>query len=98
MTTKAVFFDVDFTLIYPGPTFRGEGYRAFCARYGMDVDAGRFADAVASASPLLDGPDALLIDPFCGNRFEFSAEMTFEVEVGKDQTLGFVTDRQRNVC
>ena len=34
-------FDVDFTLIYPGPTFRGEGYQAFCARYGMDVDAGR---------------------------------------------------------
>ena len=25
---KAVFFDVDFTLIYPGPTFQGEGYRA----------------------------------------------------------------------
>ena len=32
---KAVIFDVDFTLIYPGPTFRGEGYRAFCARHGM---------------------------------------------------------------
>jgi putative hydrolase of the HAD superfamily len=52
--TRAVFFDVDFTLIYPGPTFRGEGYRAFCARYGMDVDAARFAAAVASAAPLLD--------------------------------------------
>jgi putative hydrolase of the HAD superfamily len=55
--TKAVFFDVDFTLIYPGPTFRGEGYRVFCARYGMDVDASKFADAVASAAPLLDGPE-----------------------------------------
>jgi putative hydrolase of the HAD superfamily len=55
--TRAVFFDVDFTLIYPGPTFRGEGYRAFCARYGMDVDPSRFADAVASAAPLLDGPE-----------------------------------------
>jgi len=51
---KAVFFDVDFTLIYPGPTFRGEGYRAFCARYGMDVDASKFASAVASAAPLLE--------------------------------------------
>ena len=30
--TRAVFFDVDFTLIYPGPVFQGEGYRAFCAR------------------------------------------------------------------
>jgi putative hydrolase of the HAD superfamily len=55
--TKAVFFDVDFTLIYPGPMFRGEGYRAFCARYGMNVDASRFADAVAGAAPLLDGPE-----------------------------------------
>ena len=36
--TKAVFFDVDFTLIYPGPAFQGEGYQAFCARHGMEVD------------------------------------------------------------
>ena len=55
--TKAVFFDVDFTLIYPGPTFRGEGYRAFCARYGMEVDAAKFAQGVASAASLLDGPE-----------------------------------------
>jgi len=54
--TRAVFFDVDFTLIYPGPTFRGEGYRVFCERYGMSVDPARFEDAVASAAPLLDGP------------------------------------------
>ncbi len=54
---KAVFFDVDFTLIYPGPMFRGEGYRSFCARYGMDVDASKFAQAVASAAPLLDSPE-----------------------------------------
>jgi HAD superfamily hydrolase (TIGR01549 family) len=54
---KAVLFDVDFTLIYPGPTFRGEGYRAFCARYGMDVDASKFAAGVASAAPLLESPD-----------------------------------------
>jgi len=55
--TKAVFFDVDFTLIYPGPTFRGEGYRTFCSRYGISVDASKFAEAVASAAPLLDGPE-----------------------------------------
>ncbi len=24
---RAVFFDVDFTLIYPGPTFQAEGHR-----------------------------------------------------------------------
>jgi HAD superfamily hydrolase (TIGR01549 family) len=57
VSTKAVFFDVDFTLIYPGPMFRGEGYRSFCARYGMDVDASKFAQAVASAAPLLDSPE-----------------------------------------
>src|SRR5438094_2826898 len=54
---RAVFFDVDFTLICPGPLFGGEGYRAFCARYGMDVDAAGFAAAVAGAAPLLAGPE-----------------------------------------
>jgi len=60
--TRAVFFDVDFTLIYPGPTFRGEGYQAFCARHGMDVDPAKFQAAVASAAPLLDGPDDMPYD------------------------------------
>ncbi len=60
--TKAVFFDVDFTLIYPGPTFRGEGYQGFCARYGMDVDPAKFERAVTSAAPLLDGPDDMPYD------------------------------------
>jgi HAD superfamily hydrolase (TIGR01509 family) len=57
MTTRAVLFDVDFTLIYPGPMFRGEGYQAFCARYGMDVDPLKFEAGVASAAPLLNSPD-----------------------------------------
>jgi HAD superfamily hydrolase (TIGR01549 family) len=57
VSVKAIFFDVDFTLIHPGPTFRGEGYQAFCARYGMDVDASKFADAVAGAAPLLEEPE-----------------------------------------
>jgi HAD superfamily hydrolase (TIGR01662 family) len=61
--TRAVFFDVDFTLIHPGPTFRGEGYRGFCARYGMEVDPEKFADAVASAAPFLEGPEDALYDP-----------------------------------
>ena len=56
MSAKAVFFDVDFTLIYPGPMFRAEGYRAFCARYGMDVDETKFIHAVASAAAILDQP------------------------------------------
>src|SRR5688500_17305026 len=52
--TKAVCFDVDFTLIYPGPTFQAEGYSRFCMRYGIDVDAARFPDAVRAASSILD--------------------------------------------
>ena len=52
--TRAVFFDVDFTLIYPGPAFQGSGYRAFCSSYGIDVDPAAFERAVAAASSLLD--------------------------------------------
>ena len=51
---RAVFFDVDFTLIYPGPTFQGEGYAVFCQRHGIDIDPARFADAVLAASSTLD--------------------------------------------
>jgi HAD superfamily hydrolase (TIGR01662 family) len=52
--TRAVFFDVDFTLIHPGPMFQGDGYRDFCARYGVTTDPALFQQAVASASTLLD--------------------------------------------
>ena len=54
---KAVFFDVDFTLVYPGPTFRAEGYREFCARHGAAIESARFDAAVAHAAPLLDVAD-----------------------------------------
>ena len=60
--TRAVLFDVDFTLIYPGPTFQGEGYRAFCARHGVEVDAALFDRAVASAARLLDLPEDTVYD------------------------------------
>jgi HAD superfamily hydrolase (TIGR01662 family) len=62
---RAVFFDVDFTLIYPGPTFQPEGYREFCARYSMDVDSARFTAAVADASRMLvdDEQGDLAYDP-----------------------------------
>jgi HAD superfamily hydrolase (TIGR01549 family) len=48
-----VFFDVDFTLIHPGPAFQGHGYAEACARHGVAVDATRFDEAVAAASPAL---------------------------------------------
>lgn len=52
--TQAVFFDVDFTLIYPGPRFQGIGYRNVCAQYGISVDPLGFDRAVAAASSMLD--------------------------------------------
>ena len=52
--TKAVFFDVDFTLIYPGPTFQAEGYRRACAAHGIEVDPARFDAATAASSVILD--------------------------------------------
>jgi HAD superfamily hydrolase (TIGR01662 family) len=51
--TTAVFFDVDFTLIHPGPTFQGHGYAEACARHGVHADAARFETAVAEASATL---------------------------------------------
>ena len=61
--TAAVFFDVDFTLIYPGPTFQGEGYERFCARHGITVEPSRFADAVRAASAILDDQQEHVYDP-----------------------------------
>jgi putative hydrolase of the HAD superfamily len=52
--TRAVFFDVDFTLIHPGPIFRAEGYERFCAKHGMRVEAAVFEEAVVRASSVLD--------------------------------------------
>ena len=51
---KAVFFDVDFTLIFPGPTFQAEGYRRACAAQGIDVDPAKFDAATAASSFILD--------------------------------------------
>ena len=59
---RAVLFDVDFTLIEPGPMFRAEGYRTICARHGMPVDAARFDAAVVDAARLLDGIEDQLYD------------------------------------
>jgi putative hydrolase of the HAD superfamily len=50
----AVFFDVDFTLIHPGPRFQGIGYEANCARHGVAVDPAAFDAAVAGAASALD--------------------------------------------
>jgi len=51
---RAVFFDVDFTLIYPGPMFQGVGYRESCERHGIAVDETRYERAVREALASLD--------------------------------------------
>jgi len=61
-TVRAVFFDVDFTLIHPGPRFHGEGYAATCAEYGVVVDGALFDRAVSFALPMLDDLDDPLYD------------------------------------
>jgi HAD superfamily hydrolase (TIGR01509 family) len=60
--TRAVFFDVDFTLIFPGPNFQGEGYQRTCGDFGVQVDAARFEDAVAASSFILDEVEEPLYD------------------------------------
>ena len=63
MRVAAVCFDVDFTLIYPGPTFQGEGYQCFCADHGIIVDPSRFGEAVRNASSILDAAQDYAYDP-----------------------------------
>jgi putative hydrolase of the HAD superfamily len=52
--TKAVFFDVDYTLIYPGPMFQAVGYRQSCERHGIAVEEARYPEAVRAALASLD--------------------------------------------
>ncbi|MGH9383675.1 MAG: HAD family hydrolase [Vicinamibacterales bacterium] len=61
-STRAVFFDVDFTLIFPGPNFLGEGYQRTCAAFGVAADAARFEAAVAASSCILDEVEEPLYD------------------------------------
>ena len=57
--TEAVFFDVDFTLIRPGPRFLGAGYAGTCARHEVTVDPDAFEVAVAGAAALLESAEQL---------------------------------------
>ncbi len=49
MTLKAVLFDVDFTLVRPGPELGPEGYVRLARRHGLELDASRYAEARAKA-------------------------------------------------
>ncbi len=49
MTLRAVLFDVDFTLVKPGPELSPEGYRRVGERHGLSLDPSRYDDARAAA-------------------------------------------------
>jgi HAD superfamily hydrolase (TIGR01549 family) len=45
VTIKAVLFDVDFTLVRPGPELGPEGYRRVGNRYGLELDPEKYVQA-----------------------------------------------------
>ena len=57
MRPAAVFFDVDFTLIHPGPRFQARGYSETCEKHGVIMDPTRFDAAVRDAASLLESSD-----------------------------------------
>ncbi len=44
-TLRAVLFDVDFTLVRPGPELGPDGYRAAGEQYGLDLDPALYEEA-----------------------------------------------------
>jgi HAD superfamily hydrolase (TIGR01549 family) len=48
-TLRAVLFDVDFTLVKPGPDLGPEGYQLLGRRFGLELDPTRYAEARAAA-------------------------------------------------
>jgi HAD superfamily hydrolase (TIGR01549 family) len=51
---RAVLFDVDFTLAKPGPDLGPDGYRLLGARFGLELDPGRYDEARAAAIETLE--------------------------------------------
>jgi HAD superfamily hydrolase (TIGR01549 family) len=49
VTLRAVLFDVDFTLVKPGPDLGPEGYQLLGRRFGLELDPERYANARAAA-------------------------------------------------
>jgi putative hydrolase of the HAD superfamily len=49
MKLRAVLFDVDFTLVRPGPELGPEGYRRRGEQFGLELDPARYEEARAAA-------------------------------------------------
>ena len=54
VSLKAVLFDVDFTLVKPGPDLGPEGYQLLGRRFGLELDPARYAEARAAAIETLE--------------------------------------------
>ncbi len=46
---EAVLFDVDFTIVKPGPLLGPDGYRQVGERFGLALDPARYGEARAAA-------------------------------------------------
>jgi HAD superfamily hydrolase (TIGR01549 family) len=62
LTLRAVLFDVDFTLVMPGPDLGPEGYRRLGERHGLALDPARYDDARLAAIDSLERHPELLHD------------------------------------
>jgi putative hydrolase of the HAD superfamily len=80
----AVFFDVDFTLIYPGPRFQAHGYCQTCEKHGVALDASRFDRAVRHAASLLESSDHI----YDGAVFETYTRRIIELMGGTGPGVG----------
>jgi putative hydrolase of the HAD superfamily len=49
VSLRAVLFDVDFTLVKPGPDLGPEGYQLLGRRFGLELDPARYPEARAAA-------------------------------------------------
>jgi putative hydrolase of the HAD superfamily len=54
MELRGVLFDVDFTLAKPGPDLGPEGYQRLGRRFGLELDAERYAEARKQAIATLE--------------------------------------------
>jgi putative hydrolase of the HAD superfamily len=73
---RAVLFDVDFTLVRPGPELGPEGYRKAGERHGLTLDPARYEDARLAAL------DSLQRDPDFVHDDELWIEFTEEIVRG----------------
>ena len=62
MSLRAVLFDVDFTLVRPGPELGPEGYRRRGEQFGLRLDPDRYDDARAAAVEALERHPELMHD------------------------------------